>query len=138
MIEKGNKLADQLEASFAVSRARSRVSEPVGPQMPREREVDEHDDETPTIRRHQPVMEQPTLVARNSNNANGNDTGAANVPATSRERTAASLTAVLEKISGRNGANGAKAAADAPRGQSNSRSKAEQELLALLRGGMKG
>ena len=120
MIEKANKLADQLEASFAVSRARSRVTE---------QNTDEAEAPQPARR---PVIEQPTIVAQNVQPAPSN-----------RERTAASLGAVLERLSGRNGnsngTNGSKPASDSPaRGTSASRSKAEQELLALLRGGMKG
>ena len=118
MIEKANKLADQLEASFAVSRARTRVTEQVGAQ---------EQAEPPQPVRHKPVLEQPTIVAQNMQ-----------PPVSSRERTAASLGAVLEKLSGRNGNNGSKPASDNAARSSSSRSKAEQELLALLRGGMKG
>ena len=118
MIEKAGKLADQLEASFAVSRARSRASE----------QNNNEDAPAPQAARKHPVMEQPSIVVNKPEAA----------PISNRERTAASLGAVLEKISGRN--NAAKAApADAQRATNGaSRSKAEQELLELLRAGMKG
>lgn len=112
MIEKASKLADQLEASFAVSRARTRAAE-----------------QTPAteVAAPQPAKpSEPTLVASRPEPS-----------LSTRERTTASLGAVLEKISGRVNGNGhATEPQQPPAGAS--RSKAEQELLDLIRSGMKG
>ncbi|NBX03037.1 MAG: hypothetical protein EBR02_03010 [Alphaproteobacteria bacterium] len=122
MIEKGSKLADQMEANFAVSRARGRVNPPqaAAPQIA---------DEAPP----HPVMAPPEIRLATRQEPV--------LPApTSRERTAATLSAVLEKISGRNStnvSNGSKSPMGTPV-TSASRSQAEQELLELLRAGMKG
>jgi hypothetical protein len=116
MIEKASKLADQLEASFAVSRARTRAAEHA-PQKEQKEAAAAPQPAKPS---------EPTLVASRPE-----------APSlSSRERTTTSLGAVLEKISGRvNGSNGQ--ASDAPPAGA-SRSKAEQELLDLIRSGMKG
>ena len=131
MIEKAAKLADQLEASFAVSRARTRAAEQGSTPHAARPQADE---ETP---RNPPVLEQhPAIVVQNDRAPA--EPAQAERALSNRERTAASLTAVLEKIAGKNGhANGN--GARAPE-RTASRSRAEQELLELLRsgGGMKG
>lgn len=89
MIEKGGKIANQMEAGFAVSRAR-RAAEP--PQSAEEKSA----------------------------------------PQPSRERTAASLEAVLGRLAGRRPAPQEEDPLPSPR------SKSEQELLAMLKTGIKG
>lgn len=115
LIEKSNKIADQMEASFAVSRARSRVVA-----------------ETPAEEEDELPAPKPVVAANDFTKAapvRKND-------AASRERATASLGAVLEKMTGRNGAKPANT--DVARKNTASRSKAEQELLDMLRAGMKG
>ena len=108
MLEKGNKLANQLEASAAVSRARSRVDsgqEPSSEELP-------HESATPADIKPMPVLERSS----------------------SREKTAASLEVVLERMIGR--AKPTAPAAAAP--EEKPRSRSEQELLNMLRAGCKG
>lgn len=108
MIEKGGKLAEQLEAGVAVNRARNRV-------MAEEGSGDV------------PVQTGPAKSAP----------AAKPIPSDkdSREKTRASLEAMLEKIAGRSKtANTNTANKEAPP----ARSRSEQELLELLRAGFKG
>lgn len=122
LIEKSNKVADQMEASFAVNRARSRVAaEQLDSDelpQPRKAPVAANDVAQPAPRKEAPVS-APAATA-------------------SRERPTASLGAVLEKMAGRNPKPVANGNGDLARKNTASRSKAEQELLDMLRSGMKG
>jgi len=112
MIEKGEKLANKMEAGFAVNRASSRVmverpAEKPAPQKPVKIEV--------------PEEELEAAVS-------------------SRERTAASLEAVLERVAA---VRNAKTEVETPPKPERSppmrqRSKAEQELLDMIKAGVKG
>ena len=102
MIEKGNRLADQLDANFAVNRARSRVDNVVT------KEPDEAPREK-TIER----IEQPPPTKN------------------PKEKSAISLESVLDRVIGRT-------KTVAPKPPANNRSKAEQELLDMIRSGIKG
>jgi hypothetical protein len=142
MIEKGNKLANQMEASFAVNRARSKViAEQAAPAA---EDTWEPEAELPEslqraarpaapVAKKQPEPQQPPSI---------------------REKTTASLGAVLERISGRAQryemdleeerqpvVTKAKPVAPAndskPQGE-RPRSRVEQELLELIRAGVKG
>ncbi len=110
MIEKGSKLANQIEASAAISRARSRV---VSEQTPAE-----------DIPPSPASLEEPEDM-------NG----------MSREKTRASLEAMLEKVIGRSKAASAAGWPSPSSAQKESpppRSRTEQELLAMLKAGIKG
>jgi hypothetical protein len=129
MIEKGSKLANQLEASFAVSRARSRVqSEVVDPVEAIEKPALAERDSKPL-----PVVERPSPIKTTPS-------------MTTKEKTAASLEAVLDRVIGRgkSNSNGKDRDDDATNGvvrkgaTAKSRSKAEQELLDMIRAGIKG
>jgi hypothetical protein len=112
MIERGGKLTSQMEAGMAVSRARSRV-------MAEEKIPEESD------------MGAKTAEASKSKPSEK----------PSKERAVASLEAVLEKIVGRNkNVNNEEDMEVEARGKSapRGRSKTEQELLDMLRAGMKG
>ena len=123
VIEKGSKLADQLEASLAVNRARNRTNgEP-----------------SSAISTSAPMASTPPQTEQVRDIRLPSHTDSEQPATSNRERTAASLTAVLERISGRNGTNGNGSKPHTEnRPISASRSKAEQELLELLRAGMKG
>jgi len=113
MMEKGSKLANQLEASFAVNRARSRIS--VEKTEPEEQEEE--------VKLQGPVLPQPAANAK--------------------EKTRSSLEAVLERLAVRNKPLVTPEAEDeTPRTASaakpSARSRSEQELLDMLRAGMKG
>lgn len=97
MLEKGSKLVNQLEASAAVSRARTRV------------EAEEH----------------PPVPA---------DAAAPAVNLAAKEKTRASLEAVLEKVVSRKPAAWQAAEKEAPP----PRSRSEQELISILKAGLKG
>jgi hypothetical protein len=113
MIEKGNKLANQMEAGFAENRARNRVQA----EEPRER-----------IEMPEPVRQvvrepEPEPVA------------------TSREKASATLEAVLERVVGRGKAPEQENVPQPSRDRrqpTRSRSKAEQELLDMIKAGIKG
>ncbi len=118
MIDKGNKLANQMEAGFAVNRARDRV---MSEQHPIEPEPD---------MRAQPLQPPPKVEAKLQS---------------IRDKTSASLEAVLGRVVGRS----AKQQAEEPiendtpaRGnganKQRSRSRSEQELLDLIKAGIKG
>ena len=117
MIERGNKLTNQMEAGLAVSRARSRVIAQEAPQ-------EEQDDYGKSFAAHEPAKPaKPTEK-----------------PA-SREKAVASLEAVLEKIVGRNNKPATAPEDDAElrtKSAARSRSKTEQELLDMIRSGIKG
>jgi hypothetical protein len=109
MIERGNKLANQMEAGMAVTRARTRtMHEPAA----------QNDDE---------VMVQEKPVAK-----------PVEKPQNMREKTSASLEAMLERVVGRakqvEESKPERPAAPAMR----PRSQAEQELLDIIKAGIKG
>jgi hypothetical protein len=111
MIEKGSKLSNQLEASFAVDRARTRVM------------AEEHEqDNEPLSRPQLSELAKPKAPEKPNH----------------KERTVASLEAVLERVVGK------KPAAFPEEEQSvrpqalRPRSKTEQELLDMIKSGMKG
>lgn len=112
MLDRGNKLANQMEAGFAVTRARSRTMTEQQPEHepPPERQV-----ERPAPR----VVESAASV---------------------REKTAASLEAVLERV--RREKAMVEEAPERPVSRSQPaarvRSKAEQELLDMIKAGIKG
>lgn len=132
MIEKGNKLANQMEASLAVGRARNKViSERSGEKethwdpedlLPEGYEEEEDGYAAPVPR---PEPE---------------------VKATQREKATTTLGAVLERLGGRsarldsvrNGGNGTGGSTKGEDHAGKPRSKVEQELLEILRAGMKG
>jgi hypothetical protein len=132
MVEKGNKLADKLDASFAVNRARSRVLS----------EDSEEDVQEPVYgpekMQEAPVVKTP--ARENISQARAPEKTMA------REKTAASLEAVLERVVGRKPANlnANQPAKESPvppaknKTPSAARSKAEQELLDMIRAGIKG
>ncbi len=109
MIEKANKVANQMEASFAVNRARNRVIS-----------------EEPALQPERPAMPASSgpMIER---------------PPVNRERTAATLEAVLERVVARNKDLMPADEKEEPRQRPNkSRSKSEQELLEMIRAGFKG
>lgn len=113
MLERGNKLANQLEANFAVNRARTRVMS----------EAPEYEEPQPE-ERPQPVQE--TRRASNT-----------------KEKAVASLEAVLERVVGRGKQAAADNEDEIPAKSRvqplRPRSKTEQELLEMLKsGGIKG
>ncbi len=114
MLERGNKLANQLEANFAVSRARDRVesqTQEAPPQM---------------------AAREPAPAAKPAPRVS------APAPSSS-EKTRTTLEAVLERLATRNKPlmpdNDEDGEADK---QARSRSRSEQELLAMLKTGIKG
>ncbi len=131
MVEKGNKLADKLDASFAVSRARSRVLS-----------EDNEEDAEPVYRPEKPIeqnFEKPRIKEYSPP-----PKPAEKIPA--KEKTAASLEAVLERVVGRKPANlnanipvlEKEPPAPKAKNTQSARSKAEQELLDMIRAGIKG
>jgi hypothetical protein len=146
MIEKGNKLANQMEASFAVNRARSKV---IAEQTSPAAEEDTWETEAELPESLQRVA-RPVAAAPKKPPEPQQLVGI-------REKTTASLGAVLERISGRaqryemdvederkpvmskpsrsaapvSAANDSKPQGDRPR------SRVEQELLELIRAGVK-
>ena len=108
MIERGNKLSNQLEASFAVNRARTRVMS--------------EDEEAPTGEAVEGTRESVNAIDKPPNN---------------KAKTVASLEAVLERVVGRK----SPVTQEIPpkeRAPIHGRSKSEQELLDMLKTGIKG
>ena len=139
MIEKGNKLANQMEASLAVGRARNKVmtQKPVAQPDPGAW-LDEPDDVADEFGGELQLAPNPDPVRRSQEK-----TGI-------KEKTAASLSAVLERLGNRSNmqpaqyenerpepARGRPAFAGADK-QERPRSKVEQELLDIIRAGVKG
>lgn len=115
MIERGNKIVNQLEASMAINRAKSRAQE---------NGVDHEIMEAPAPK---PAAKPMPMAERAFEKPQ----------ATSREKTVASLEAVLERVSNR----GKPPVMEEPRrapGQPRVPSKMEQELLEILKAGVKG
>jgi len=122
MMEKGNRLADQLEANFAVNRARSRIQETAETEEEPEEFLEQNSQkniEKPTFK-PMPVLERETRQ-------NTQKTSEKPIKA----KSGVSLEAVLERVVGRMKPAPAPALAA-------SRSKAEQELLDMIRAGIKG
>lgn len=113
MVEKANKLANQMEAGFAVNRARERV---IYEQQPVSRNGMDEEKQMPQEPPRQPEKAQNF-----------------------REKTSASLESVIEKVVGR-GRNDDSAyeRQQESRSQKRSRSRSEQELLDLIKSGIKG
>jgi len=114
MIEKGNKLANQMEAGLAVNRARNRV-------MSEQQAIQE------TTQEQVEIAPPPVKMYEK--------------PPTIREKTSASLEAVLERVVGRGKV---EEAAERPSVRDlhsqtvRNRSRAEQELLDMIKAGIKG
>lgn len=137
MVEKGNILTDQLDANLAVNRARKRVfsEERIDDDevLTREKDIGENVTKSSFAVENKAV---PRIVERNSN----------------KEKTTASLEAVIGRMVGRpkpvniagnagqsvDNAASEKEAHNLPQTPSKSRSKAEQELLNMIRAGIKG
>ncbi|MDX1974885.1 MAG: DUF6468 domain-containing protein [Rickettsiales bacterium] len=126
MIEKGNKVANQIEAGLAVQRARTRAT-PTAVQTKLEEIAQEEiqaASAAPIVKR-QPVIEQPAPREEKSKAA-----------------MSSSLENILERISERNKANASKKvetiAEDVAKDMPSIRSKTEMELLAMLKSGMRG
>lgn len=129
LIEKGNKIADQLDANFAVNRARSRViSEDVKP-LP-----ENYDDED--IITEKTITRQPDNLEKPRNKQG----------VSAREKATASLEAVLDRVAGKGKSGnsniskggGEQLATTRSKPSQSVRSKAEQELLEMIRAGVKG
>lgn len=155
MIEKGNKLANQLEASLAVGRARSKVmaQEPKAPVM------ETHDDQQDVQWLEEDLMPQsikPVAATNGAPRSQPERAPTAREQQNIKEKTAASLGAVLERLGNRM-SSGSRLDSARPKptrmmydedgeemmespvsGQSKPRSKVEQELLEILRAGVKG
>ncbi len=116
LVERAGKISSQLEASVAVSRARSRAS---------------LDSEQAFEPAEQPALVKPTPTLE-SRRSSPEKTG--------KEKAVASLEAVLERVVGRNKpAPESDDEAPAPsKSAIRGRSKAEQELLDIVRSGLKG
>lgn len=119
MIERGNKLANQLEASFAVNRARTRVMSENAPAQDAVAPVGEENIVAPEpVLMEKPPAEKPAARAR--------------------EKTTASLEAVLERVMVRGKSDEEEAPARGRPPQTRVRSKSEQELLDMIKAGIKG
>jgi len=129
LIEKSNKVADQMEASFAVNRARAKAMNE------NDHSASERPLERPVASAKPPETASVDITDMQAE-ATAQSKSVAQTAAASRERTVASLGAVLEKMVGRTVTKPA-AEQNTPR-KTASRAKAEQELLAMLRAGMKG
>ena len=132
MVEKGNRLADQLEANFAVNRARNRTLSENNVEGVTENKNDE-------ILKPIPAVEQPIIMPKIVEKMS------------SKEKTAASLEAVLDRVIGRSKPNNTNANninsgakinerdnSTRSNGKNITRSKAEQELLDMIRAGIRG
>jgi hypothetical protein len=140
MIEKGNKLANQMEASLAVGRARNKVMS----QKIAEPQVDNS-----WLSEEEP--EEPSLPESLHMAASGAVRKQPEKSPGIKEKTAASLGAVLERLSNRNtqhahyddvkpepSPRSRPAFAGADKQEGRPRSKVEQELLDIIRAGVKG
>lgn len=130
MMEKGNRLADRLEANLAVNRARSRVIAESKP-----------DDEAEV---------EPAKAVKPAQLSEEDFAPQKTEKVSSKEKTTASLEAVLDRVisrsklpnpnnvngSGSNGVNGNGMVK--PKTSNIPRSKTEQELLEMIRAGVKG
>ena len=147
MVEKGNRLADQLDANFAVNRARSRVltennTTDDSEGFSKEEKSSERNIESSALKLLHPKedAETPRLVEKLS----------------TKEKTTATLEAVIDRVVGRikpansngsldngnlaneNIAASEKPVPNRPKNVTSARSKAEQELLEMIRAGIKG
>lgn len=118
MIEKGNNIANQLDANFAVNRARNKV-------VTENNFVDDSEEDVDLkLAKNTPVIERQTPTKNVEKQT------------TVKEKTAISLEAVLDRVIGRKPANSN--ANNKANSNTGSRSKAEQELLDMIRAGIKG
>jgi hypothetical protein len=115
LIERAGKISSQLEASVAVSRARSRVT---------------HEAEPAFEPAEQPALVKPSPVLESRRSAEK----------TGKEKAVASLEAVLERVVGRSKQIEPEDDDNQPAQKTSARgrSKAEQELLDIVRSGLKG
>lgn len=128
MIEKGNKMANQMEASLAVGRARNKVISEHAEDKPATKEVRwDPEDLLPESLQEAVRMKAPPPAPQEKPRA--------------REKSSTTLGAVLERLSSRstkenNDSYQARGVEDGQAGKP--RSKVEQELLEILRAGVKG
>ncbi|MDE3016453.1 MAG: hypothetical protein KGI29_05980 [Pseudomonadota bacterium] len=112
MIEKGNKLANQMEADIAINRARSRAMA----------------DAPAVAEKPAPVIEKAAAAPPK--------------PPSARDKMATSLETMLERMAGRKPAVSSEAQDGRPprdrQEKPHSRSRAEQELLDMIKAGIKG
>jgi len=128
MIEKGNKLANQMEAGLAVDRARKRVKvEPQQVYTPKSQNAEPEDSQEESIESlldaaRQTIPDLPDRLVSSS------------------EKTAASLEAVLDRVGARvKNPESEQRQPSRERTQAmRNRSKAEQELLDMIKAGIKG
>lgn len=133
MVEKGSRLADRLDANFAVNRAHNRVvSENDVPEIFENAAEDFSNEEKNTSKYSPAVGNFPASKTANKLSI--------------KEKTSASLEAVLERVVGRakpanlneNTGDNDKDTGNRLKGATNARSKAEKELLDMIRAGIKG
>ena len=141
MVEKGNRLADQLDANFAVNRARNRV-------LSENNTTDDSEEFSEVEKNAERNIEKNT----EKNNIKSSPikeyvpTSRTVEKLSTKEKTAASLEAVLDRVIGRvkpanlnaNAGTNEKDVSNRSKGANNARSKAEQELLDMIRAGIKG
>jgi hypothetical protein len=136
MVEKGNRLANQLDANFAVNLARRRV-------------ISENNIEDETEEFAKPEKHSEKNITKQSQIKEVSEPPKQSEKLSTKEKTAASLEAVLDRVIGRvKPANGniknenivanEKSVPNRSKGTTNARSKAEQELLDMIRAGIKG
>ncbi len=127
MMEKGNRLADQLEANLAVNRARSRVIAETNTEN--EMEIESKVESSGTVK--QVKLSEEDFVPPKTEKIS------------TKEKTTASLEAVLDRVISRNkqgnsGNTNSVNNAVKPKAGNIPRSKTEQELLEMIRAGAKG
>jgi hypothetical protein len=116
MIEKGERIANKLDANFAVTRARSRVDSVVDELAGGEKAEILEKSAVNTVLKSAPVLEKNERQVTQK---------------AAKEKTNVSLEAVLERVIGR-------VKQSTPKPANGNRSKAEQELLDMIRAGIKG
>jgi hypothetical protein len=120
MIEKGHKLTNQMEAGFAVTRARARALTEDEPKAIEVAEEEALPQPMPVIEKFIPKPAEKTI--------------------SQRDKTTATLEAVLDRIVGRGKtpANDVEETRQRDRKEPKQRSRAEQELLDMIKAGIKG
>ena len=127
MMEKAAKVSQQMEAGFAVSRAKNRV---MGDTTDTKVEVREQPEEIQAPAPPKPVIKENVIV---------NTSSQGNAPSSSRENTLAALQAVIERAKRRSFVeDDDEPALQTTRSAAKPRSKSEQELLEMIRSGFKG
>ena len=127
MIEKATKVFQQMEAGFAVSRAKSRVVPEAPPAPPSRVEATELQEEY--------VAPAPKAAPKKQV---AEPAPARTAPSSSRETTLAALQAVIERAKRRSFEDVDDEVETAPPAPSKGRTKSEQELLEMIRAGFKG